>query len=236
LAQAWSVLSGLAMPSRQAQALQAMEQMLIDEDHKLIRLLTPPFQQTAQDPGYIKGYVAGIRENGGQYTHAALWVVKALLVAGQRSLAARCLSFLSPLAHTQTSADRDRYKVEPYVIAADVYGCEPHVGRGGWTWYTGSAGWMIRVAIEDLLGFRVVNGAFLELDPKIPDHWPEAAICHHRPDGRRVDVTVLNPQRCAQVIHSITVNGSRVASGRIALSAEFDLDIVVIMGPDRCGR
>src|SRR5690606_5162248 len=131
---------GAAPPERAAQALDAMEAHLVSENDGIIRLLTPPFDRTPHDPGYIKGYVAGVRENGGQYTHAALWAVRALAEAGRADRAARLLAMLSPVSHARTPGDVAVYQVEPYVVAADVYGVAPHVGRGGWTWYTGSAG------------------------------------------------------------------------------------------------
>lgn len=147
LAQAWAVISGAAPRQRAEQAVEAVEQRLIAEDVGIIRLLTPPFVETPHDPGYIRGYLAGIRENGGQYTHAALWVVQAMARLGREERAMQLLEMLSPVAHG--SAERiERYQVEPYVIAADIYGAEPHVGRGGWSWYTGSAGWFYRIASE----------------------------------------------------------------------------------------
>jgi len=231
LAQAWSVISGITDQAHQSAALQSMVDRLVDLDHGLIRLLTPAFEDTPQDPGYIKGYVAGIRENGGQYTHAALWVVKALLMANRRSLAAACLSRCSPLWHTRSPESIERYKVEPFVIAADVYGCEPHVGRGGWTWYTGSSGWMLRVAIEDLLGFRIEKNRFLIIDPKIPDHWPEASVVHTRPNGQRIEVRICNDRGVAEAVTALTVNGHAVPVGPIDLSPGTALTVLVHLGP-----
>ncbi|MDM7321955.1 MAG: glycosyl transferase, partial [Gammaproteobacteria bacterium] len=144
--QAWAVLSGTARGERSEQVLKAMEERLIDKNVGIIRLLTPAFDQTPHDPGYIKGYVAGVRENGGQYTHAALWAVMAFAQAGHKDKALELLAMLSPIRHTATPAGAERYMAEPYVIAADVYGMAPHNGRGGWTWYTGSAGWMLTAA------------------------------------------------------------------------------------------
>jgi cyclic beta-1,2-glucan synthetase len=146
LAQAWAVLSGTASGERIERVLKAMEEHLIDREVGIIRLLTPAFDQTPHDPGYIKGYVPGVRENGGQYTHAALWAVMAFAQAGHKEKALELLAMLSPIRHTATPAGADRYMAEPYVIAADVYGVAPHNGRGGWTWYTGSAGWMMTAA------------------------------------------------------------------------------------------
>ncbi|GAB5536611.1 MAG: hypothetical protein Rubg2KO_28600 [Rubricoccaceae bacterium] len=186
LAQAWSVLSGAAPPARAAQALDAMERQLVDEDAGLIRLLTPAFDVTPHDPGYIKGYVPGVRENGGQYTHAALWAVRALAKAGRSERAAPLLAMLSPVSHGDSPETVETYKAEPYVVAADVYGVEPHVGRGGWTWYTGSAGWMWRVAVESILGLTVENGTTLVLRPCIPDGWPGFSVRYRVPDGSAV--------------------------------------------------
>ena len=146
LAQAWAVLTSTATGERVEQVLSAMDARLIDKNVGIIRLLTPAFDHTPHDPGYIKGYVAGVRENGGQYTHAALWAVMAYAQAGQKDKALELLSMISPIRHAATQQGAERYMTEPYVIAADVYGVEPHNGRGGWTWYTGSAGWMMTAA------------------------------------------------------------------------------------------
>ncbi len=183
IAQAWAVLSGAAPTGRAALALDAMEQHLVSEDEGIIRLLTPPFDRTPHDPGYIKGYLPGVRENGGQYTHGALWAVRALAEAGRNERAARLLSMLSPVAAGRTAAGIATYQAEPYVVAADVYGVEPHVGRGGWSWYTGSAGWMFRVALESVLGLTLDRGESILLRPCIPAAWPGFRVCYRLPDG-----------------------------------------------------
>ena len=235
LAQSWSVLSGAAPHDRAQQAMKEAEQQLIDEEAGLIRLLTPPFKDTPEDPGYIKGYVAGVRENGGQYTHAACWMVQAAAAMGQRDQAARLLTMLSPLAHTRTPEDVQRYKVEPYVIAADVYGAVPHVGRGGWTWYTGSAGWAYRVAIESVLGLRVEGGDTLVIKPCVPDEWPSYRI-DYRPPGRasRYLIEVTNPNRCSASIVSVKLDGRALSivggEARVAISGdatEHQIEIVL---------
>ncbi len=172
LAQAWSVISRAASPERARAAMAAAERRLVDREAGLVRLLTPAFRDTPHDPGYIKGYVAGVRENGGQYTHAALWFVRALAELGARDRAAPLLAMLSPVRHARDAEAVARYRTEPYVIVADVYGEPPHVGRGGWTWYTGSAGWMLRVALESVLGLRLEGGKTLVLRPCVPDAWP----------------------------------------------------------------
>ncbi len=181
LAQAWAVISGAAPADRAAAALDAVERELISAPDRLIRLLAPPFDRTPHDPGYIKGYVPGVRENGGQYTHAALWVVKAMAHAGRRDRAAALLAMINPVNHARTPEQVARYRVEPYVVCADVYGAAPHVGRGGWTWYTGSSGWMFRVTLEDLLGLRIEEGARLRVRPRVPDDWPGFAVDYRLP-------------------------------------------------------
>jgi cyclic beta-1,2-glucan synthetase len=156
--------------------MDAVEQHLVSEPEGLIRLLTPPFDRTARDPGYIKGYPPGVRENGGQYTHAALWIVEALAKLGRRARVAPLLRMLTPAAHAATPDRAALYLLEPYVVAADVYGSPPHVGHGGWSWYTGSAGWMVRVTIESLLGLQIEGGEWMAVRPCIPDEWPGFAL------------------------------------------------------------
>ncbi|GGY58857.1 GH36-type glycosyl hydrolase domain-containing protein [Pseudoduganella albidiflava] len=207
LAQAWAVISEAAPPERARQALDAMEARLVAEEDQLIRLLAPPFVDTPHDPGYIKGYVAGVRENGGQYTHAACWAVRALAEAGRRDRAARLLRMLSPVSHALDQAAADRYKVEPYVVAADIYGAAPHVGRGGWTWYTGSAGWLFRVGLESVLGCTFEDGDTLVVAPRIPDDWPEFHVHYRLPDGDAYHVAVRNPNGSAAKVIGVTLDG-----------------------------
>jgi cyclic beta-1,2-glucan synthetase len=171
IAQSWAVLSRAAEPSRVVQAMAALESQLIRRDDGLALLFTPPFDQTPRDPGYIKGYPPGLRENGGQYSHAAMWAILALAELGDGDSAATLFALLNPINHARTPAEVQRYKVEPYVVAADVYSEPPHVGRGGWTWYTGAAGWMYRAGIEGILGMRR-EGADLVIAPCIPAEWP----------------------------------------------------------------
>lgn len=171
ISQSWSVLSGAADPQRARQAMASLDRHLVRRDHGLIQLLDPPFDKTGKDPGYIRGYVPGVRENGGQYTHAAVWAAMAFAQLGDTERAWELTRMINPLSHTHDAESVARYKVEPYVLAADVYGVEPHVGRGGWTWYTGSAGWMYRLLTESLLGLQR-HGDQLRLKPCIPAHWP----------------------------------------------------------------
>jgi cyclic beta-1,2-glucan synthetase len=236
LAQAWAVMTGIAPPERAAAVLDALERHLISDRDRLIRLLTPPFEHTAEDPGYIKGYVAGVRENGGQYTHAALWVIRAMAEAGRRSRAAQLLEMISPVSQTADATRVARYQVEPYVIAADVYGADPHIGRGGWTWYTGSAGWMMRVTIESLLGFGIEAGEWLTLAPRIPDEWPGFELTHRRPDGTQYRIEVDNPRRAAARISAASIDGVALHVGagtlRVALAHDQRTHLVrVLLGP-----
>jgi cyclic beta-1,2-glucan synthetase len=208
LAQSWAVLSGAAPGERAAQAMDAALSLLVSERDGIIRLLTPPFDCDAHDPGYIKGYVPGIRENGGQYTHGALWVVQALAELGRRDRAAALLAMLSPAHHAATPERVAVYQVEPYVIAADVYGEPPHVGRGGWTWYTGAAGWMLRVALESVLGVRLEGGHTLWVRPCVPDDWPRFTVRLRLPDGATwCEITVRNPTGCAAAVTAVETDG-----------------------------
>jgi cyclic beta-1,2-glucan synthetase len=183
IAQSWSVISGAAEPAHAARAMAAVDENLLLRDAGLALLFTPPFDKTTLEPGYIKGYPPGIRENGGQYTHAAIWSVQAFAKLGDGDKAAELLSLLNPINHTRTWAAAQRYKVEPYVVSADIYSVPPHVGRGGWTWYTGSAGWMYRAALESILGFTV-EGTTLRLDPCVPRAWRDFEIIFRHKTSR----------------------------------------------------
>ena len=218
IAQSWAVISGAADPERAARAMAAVEKELIRPASRLALLFAPPFDKTPLDPGYIKGYPPGIRENGGQYTHAALWSLMAFATLGEGDKAAMLFSLLNPVTHTRTRADVHRYKVEPYAVAADVYATPPHVGRGGWTWYTGSAGWMQRAGAESILGLRL-HGASLHLDPCIPKAWPgfEATLRH---GSASYEIRVENPDGVCRGIASADLDGTviTVRPLRIALA------------------
>nr|WP_306265546.1 glucoamylase family protein [Pararhizobium sp. IMCC3301] len=188
LGQSWSVLSGAGRKSRRDMALDAVMGQLVDDEHKIVRLFTPPFQHTDKDPGYIKGYPPGVRENGGQYTHAATWVVYALAEQGRVDDAWRCFQMLNPVNHALNREAAEHYRVEPYAIAADIYGEGEKSGRGGWTWYTGSAGWLYRVAVEAILGIRK-TGKTLHINPAIPSTW-KGYSAHLRVDGKVLAIDV----------------------------------------------
>ncbi|HEX5769133.1 MAG TPA: hypothetical protein VFX94_12940, partial [Burkholderiales bacterium] len=231
IAQSWAVLSGAADPARARRAMAAVEEHLIRPSDGLALLFTPPFDRTPLDPGYIKGYPPGIRENGGQYTHAAAWCVIAFAALGQGDRAAALFSLLNPINHAATRADVQRYKVEPYAVAADVYSVPPHVGRGGWTWYTGSAGWLYRAGIESILGFRLQGTSFL-LDPCIPPSWPrfELTYKHH---SARYHISVENPRGVSRGVASATLDGNALPPGpaRVPLVDDGAIyDVRVILG------
>jgi cyclic beta-1,2-glucan synthetase len=175
LPQSWSVISGAGNPDRAKQAMQSVEEYLIRKKDKLVLLFTPPFDQSSPHPGYVMAYPPGVRENGGQYTHAALWVAMAFARLGKGARAIEVLQMLNPIEHARTPEDYAVYQTEPYVVAADVYSLQGQVGRGGWTWYTGSAGWMYRVWLEDVLGFKL-RGNRLSIEPAIPEEWPGYVI------------------------------------------------------------
>ena len=196
----------------------------------MVLLFTPPFDHTPLDPGYIKRYPPGIRENGGQYTHGAVWSVIAFAMLGDGDKAAELFSMLNPINHARTRADIYRYKVEPYVVCADVYAEPFHIGRGGWTWYTGSAGWMYRAGLEWILGFRV-RGATLNIDPCIPKSWPGFTIAF-KYHSTRYDIWVENPRGVCRGVSAIHLDGEalQVSDGNIALSddgANHKLEVVL---------
>ena len=202
----------------------AVDQHLVRRRDRLVLLLTPPFDATALDPGYIKGYPPGVRENGGQYTHAALWSVMAFAALGEGDTAAEILAMLNPITRASTPAGVARYKVEPYVVAADVYAEPPHVGRGGWTWYTGSAGWMYRAGLESLLGFRL-RGARLVVDPCIPRAWPGFTIAF-RYRSAQYTIVVENPQGVNRGVASVELDG-------VPLDGSASIPIVADAKPHR---
>jgi cyclic beta-1,2-glucan synthetase len=228
IVQSWGVISGAAETHRAHRAMAAVEEYLIRRGDGLVILFTPPFDKSALDPGYIKGYVPGVRENGGQYTHAALWVLIAYALIGDGDRAGELFTLLNPISHASTRAGLHRYKVEPYVAAADVYAVWPHTGRGGWTWYTGSASWMYRAGLEFILGFRL-RGERLLVDPCIPRGWREYSI-DYRYKTARYHIKVENPYGLSRGIKSVEVDGAAQTSDEIALTddgAEHQVRIVL---------
>jgi cyclic beta-1,2-glucan synthetase len=219
IAQSWAVISGAAEPARAERAMAAVDKYLIRRDDLLSPLFTPPFDHAGPDPGYIKGYPAGIRENGGQYTHAAIWSVFAFAKLGDGDRAFELLSLLNPINHANSHTGAHRYMVEPYVVSADIYSMPPHVGRGGWTWYTGSAGWAYRVALERILGFRL-QGDNLLFEPCIPKAWPGYEISF-RHASARYDISVENPLGVCRGILAIKLDGQMLL-GKPALIPLLD--------------
>jgi cyclic beta-1,2-glucan synthetase len=229
VAQSWAVLSGVAPPRLAERAMDSVRTHLVRRAAGVVLLLAPPFDRSGQDPGYIKGYPPGVRENGGQYTHAAAWLVMALARLGSGDEAAELFHLLNPVNHTRTPADVARYRGEPYAVAGDVCAHPEHAGRAGWTWYTGSAGWLHRAGLESLLGLRRHGDAF-ELDPCIPGAWPGYAITW-RHGGTRHEISVENPGRRVRGIARAQLDGVEVDPRSIPLAEDGGVHRVrVVMG------
>lgn len=220
IAQSWSVMSQAAEPARAAQAMSAVEEHLIRRDAGLALLFTPPFDRTPLDPGYVKGYPPGLRENGGQYTHAATWSVIAFAMLGQGDQAASLFAMLNPISHSRTRTGLQQYKVEPYAVAADIYSVAPHAGRGGWTWYTGAAGWLYRAGVESILGVRK-EGNHLVLAPCIPKEWPRFEIAF-RHASARYEIAVENPNGVNRGVVSTVVDGTPLPDGTARIPLQDD--------------
>ncbi len=217
IAQSWAVLSGAGDPDRARRAMASVRERLVREDDRLVLLFTPPLDETPKDPGYIKGYLPGVRENGAQYTHAAIWSVIAFAELGEGDTSFELFSLLNPIHHGSRRASAHRYKVEPYVVAADVYSASGHVGRGGWTWYTGAAGWLYRAGLESILGLRK-EGSALVIDPCIPREWRRYEI-HYRHGSTRYRIEVGNPDSVCRGVASVSLDGVLLeGDGRIPLS------------------
>jgi cyclic beta-1,2-glucan synthetase len=230
IAQSWAVLSGTSDPESAARAMESVAHRLLQPDDQLLQLLAPPFDKTARDPGYIKGYPPGIRENGGQYTHAALWAVWAFAQLGQGDRAEALFRMLNPIHLAGTPAGAARYMVEPYVVAADVYSAPSHAGRGGWTWYTGSSAWMYRLGLEAILGVSRA-GNILKINPCIPKDWPGYQLTY-RFGAAHYIITVENPDGVNQGIRRLLLDGKTLTDNGIPLSPDAEQhDVHVFMGP-----
>src|SRR5678816_2865157 len=227
IAQSWAVLSGAGDPERARTAMRSVNELLIHDDVGLLLLLAPPFDRSTRDPGYIKGYLPGIRENGAQYTHAALWTVLATARLADGDRAAELMRMLNPLSRTHTPAEVRRYMVEPYVVAGDVYAAPGHAGRGGWSWYTGAASWSYRVALEGILGFDK-RGDRLRLNPCIPTAWPGFAL-EYRYGESVYAITVSNPRSVSGGVASISVDGVAATEPWISLIDDGARHIVTIV-------
>jgi cellobiose phosphorylase len=214
ISQSWSVLSGAGTRERTILAMQSVDRRLIRRDARLILLLDPPFDKSDLNPGYIKGYVPGVRENGGQYTHSAIWTIMATAMMGDNERAWELFSLINPVRHGSTANDIATYRVEPYVVAADVYGVDPHTGRGGWTWYTGSAGWMYRLLVESLLGLRLEVDK-LHVRPCLPGEWTALKI-HYRYRETFYHIVLYNHGNNA-IVRRMVLDGAELFDGVIPL-------------------
>jgi cellobiose phosphorylase len=192
-----------------------VDRLLVRREPGLIQLFDPPFDQTPLDPGYIKGYIPGVRENGGQYTHAAIWTVMAFARMGDIERAWELFRLINPVLHADTPERMDTYKVEPYVVAADIYTVSPHAGRGGWTWYTGSAGWMYRLVMETLLGINL-EGEVLRLTPRLPKAWPGCKL-HYRYRRTVYHITLARLPADAVVPSTLTLDGTSLPGNTFPL-------------------
>ena len=220
IAQSWAVISGAGDAARSQRAMAAVNAQLVNPSEGLVQLFTPPFDRSLKDPGYIKAYPPGIRENGGQYTHAALWTVLAFALSGDGDRAAELFSLINPINHASTRTGIHRYKVEPYVACADVYAAPSHIGRGGWTWYTGSAAWMYRTALEALLGFNL-RGPLLCLNPCIPRAWRSFELLYrYRSASYRLRFD--NPQGVSSGIVEATLDGVPLSASPCEISLRDD--------------
>jgi cellobiose phosphorylase len=226
LGQSWAVIAGNNNPSRVATAMESAYQRLVDHGDNLIRLLTPPFDKTPHNPGYIKGYPPGIRENGGQYTHAALWLIWAFADLGQADRAHELFDMINPIHHANASDQLERYRVEPYVIAADVYSTPPHNGRGGWTWYTGSASWMYRLGLERLLGITR-HADTLELHPSIPKDWKGYQI-NYRFGRSLYHIRIENQDGGSGKVQEMRMDGKVLPDLRIPLNEAGGMHEIVV--------
>ena len=215
ISQSWALISNGGNRVRARQAMAAVDQRLVRRDAQLIQLLDPPFDKSELEPGYIKGYVPGVRENGGQYTHAAIWTTMAFAMMGERERAWECFAMLNPIHHGSTADAIERYKVEPYVMCADIYGAPPHTGRGGWTWYTGAAGWMYRLTVETLLGLQL-EVDHLRIAPCVPAHWGAYKI-HYCYRDTVYHITVRGAGEPSGQAARVTVDGVEQHDARIPL-------------------
>jgi cyclic beta-1,2-glucan synthetase len=226
IAQSWSVISKGADSARAGRAMESVFERLVDREDNLIELLTPPFDKTPRSPGYIKGYPPGIRENGGQYTHAALWTIWAFAELGEADRAHELFESINPIHHSDTLEKANRYRVEPYVIVADVYSTSPHNGRGGWTWYTGSASWMYRLGVERLLGINLL-GDHLEIRPCMPSDWKGYQI-NYRFGKSMFHIRVENPNGGTYEVAKVEINGKQTSDGRIPLQDDGNVHEIVV--------
>jgi cyclic beta-1,2-glucan synthetase len=229
IAQSWSVFSEAGDSKRAALAMESVNRLLVKQGEQMVLLFTPPFDKTGSDPGYIKGYLPGVRENGGQYTHAAIWTAWAFAVLGQGDRAGDLFHLLNPTSHGDTPEKIKRYKVEPYVIAADIYSQFPNTGMGGWTWYTGSSGWMYSMGLEAILGISRV-GAALYINPCIPSFWPGFKL-DYRFGNTHYRISVENPHNLNRGVRQVLLDGNLLPGNQVPLVEDGQQhEVQVVMG------
>ncbi|MBP9838765.1 MAG: hypothetical protein KBC84_08625 [Proteobacteria bacterium] len=229
LAQSWGVISGYASPERQKESMENLYKYLVDKDNRIVKLLTPAFEESKPNPGYIQSYPAGLRENGGQYTHGATWAVMAFAIAGDGDKAFELFDLINPITHTDKPEILNKYKTEPYVTCGDVYSNAQHPGRGGWSWYTGSSGWLYRAAVEYILGVKV-HGDYFTVYPAIPKDWDNVKITYRRA-GTFFEVTILNKKKVSTGVDHIKANGEVVEDKKIVFEKYSGKVVVeVVMG------
>jgi cyclic beta-1,2-glucan synthetase len=232
LCQSWAIISGAAQPERAQRAMESALAQLVDREGCLIKLLTPPFNKTDRNPGYIKGYPPGVRENGGQYTHAAAWVIIATALQGFGDQAFDLFDLVNPINATSSERAIDRYRAEPYVMCGDVYSEPPLRGRAGWSWYTGSSGWLYQAGVEYIMGLKV-HPLYFTVDPCIPGAW-EHALLRFRKGERTFTIEILNPNKVARGVVQLEVDGVVMTDHRIPLEAptyKNQVQVRVTLGP-----
>lgn len=228
LSQSWGVISDAADNDKKYISMESLENHLIDKENGIIKLLDPPFNKTKIEPGYIKSYLPGVRENGGQYTHAAMWVIYAYTKLGFGDKALELYRMINPIEHSRTKDEARKYKVEPYVIPADIYSAENLIGRGGWTWYTGSSSWFYKIGIENILGLKIENKV-LKMEPCIPKEWKEYSIKYRF--GKSIyNIKVKNENGKNTGIEKLLLNGREIEEKKILLNEDggiFEIEAIM---------
>ncbi|MBO5413782.1 MAG: hypothetical protein J6A29_05820 [Clostridia bacterium] len=227
ISQSWGVISGAADNDKKYIAMESLENLLIDKENGLIKLLDPPFEQTKIEPGYIKAYLPGVRENGGQYTHAAMWAILAFTKLGFGDKAVEYYTMINPIEHSRTKDAAKKYKVEPYVIPADIYEAKGLEGRGGWTWYTGSSSWFCKIGLENILGLNIENG-ILKINPCIPKDWKEYSI-RYKFGNSIYNIKVKNPNSKNTGVEKMLLNGKEIEDLQIKLVDDGNINEVEVI-------
>jgi cellobiose phosphorylase len=225
IAQSWSALSDCGEKKRSKRALDSAYNRLVDFENKIIKLFDPPFENTVQNPGYIKNYLPGVRENGGQYTHAGIWLMMAFAEIGDSEKVWKLLQILNPINHSHDEKSANLYKLEPYVVAADIYGADPHKGRGGWSWYTGSSGWLYRAILESFIGLKL-RGNILSFRPCLPKEW-ESIKVQYKFGKSNYHITMIN----ALDKISLSIDGQLQSESHIHLIDEEKNYEVILIAP-----